>query len=830
MKVLVLTHLDATNYSIANIVKELKKNGHYVEGYGRFLDWHNISMFEGVLEVQPLWKLTDEHIYEFDIIFCSLDIINRVRHIKKYIFCYNFLFCGTLMSDCGDFMFTQCDDRRMDYEEECATMAIGNPKEIVVADAVGQVSGKQILFIDSGHYPFGMEGRLILARLLLDICKKMPDYSLVIKPRFLPEDKNVTHRNSDHLYGVIAGCCQNELPDNLIMLQEHKDMGTLIEQSELVLCLYTTAYIDVALKGKRLIIIEGIPSDDVFDIRNGYHWKKQKAVLGESGCMVHYTEVPEHLPEGFICRESHLKDEVKYSNGAPQRAVRMMEFLWDKYLKNEQFPKLRRYDFDRYEEDIEIDSEVNWTYLIRKRYKNALRFTCRYVDYVDKRFAQERYMQFIDELEEKGLINVSTFNDLMRLINTYKNELWIKGKDMMMDDAINQSFLLTALYENHYCDELKQIKKEDVLCPSHYNYIMGRLAVDEKRYEEAIGYLTEFLAESYERGYSKYFSDKLDRQLSGEFHIALSYFELREFYKAYLQFQKCDKLADGNHRKAKEYMREIEKVWERERNRKRLEKLHFEVHLAEHCNLNCKSCSHFSPLAEEEFADIEELERDFKRLSVLTDGDVEFIELLGGEPLLYPDVAKAMDLARAYFPETKLLLLTNGLLLKRQNTDFWEACRRNRVEVVITKYPISADYEEMEKLTEENHVELSYRGNSDVEEKKFWHMHLNPEGTEIPQYSFSKCTWGNGCIALNHGKLYPCVMIAYIEHFNRFFGQELVVTENDYVDIYQVNDATEILDKLISVPDFCKYCKFDEGQRVYNTAFGISKKEITEWT
>ena len=26
-----------------------------------------------------------------------------------------------------------------------------------------------------------------------------------------------------------------------------------------------------------------------------------------------------------------------------------------------------------------------------------------------------------------------------------------------------------------------------------------------------------------------------------------------------------------------------------------------EVHLAEHCNLNCKGCSHFSPLAEKEF-------------------------------------------------------------------------------------------------------------------------------------------------------------------------------------------------------------------------------------
>ena len=33
--------------------------------------------------------------------------------------------------------------------------------------------------------------------------------------------------------------------------------------------------------------------------------------------------------------------------------------------------------------------------------------------------------------------------------------------------------------------------------------------------------------------------------------------------------------------------------------------LMFEVHLVDHCNLNCKGCSHFSPVSEKKFVDVE---------------------------------------------------------------------------------------------------------------------------------------------------------------------------------------------------------------------------------
>jgi ABC-2 type transport system ATP-binding protein len=55
------------------------------------------------------------------------------------------------------------------------------------------------------------------------------------------------------------------------------------------------------------------------------------------------------------------------------------------------------------------------------------------------------------------------------------------------------------------------------------------------------------------------------------------------------------------------------------KNKKR-PSLRFDVHLADHCNLNCKGCYHFSPLAPEKFLDIEQYERDCTRLNELSMG------------------------------------------------------------------------------------------------------------------------------------------------------------------------------------------------------------------
>ncbi len=77
--------------------------------------------------------------------------------------------------------------------------------------------------------------------------------------------------------------------------------------------------------------------------------------------------------------------------------------------------------------------------------------------------------------------------------------------------------------------------------------------------------------------------------------------------------------------------------------------LRFNVDIVKHCNLNCVGCGHFSPLASIEFLSPIEFEMDCKRLAFLTEGIIERIELMGGEPLLHPRILDFMQISRHYF-------------------------------------------------------------------------------------------------------------------------------------------------------------------------------------
>ena len=63
----------------------------------------------------------------------------------------------------------------------------------------------------------------------------------------------------------------------------------------------------------------------------------------------------------------------------------------------------------------------------------------------------------------------------------------------------------------------------------------------------------------------------------------------------------------------------------------------FGVHIAEHCNLNCAHCSHFSPLADKILMPVEDFRRDVERMGELFNHECERFQIYGGEPLLLPE-------------------------------------------------------------------------------------------------------------------------------------------------------------------------------------------------
>lgn len=256
--------------------------------------------------------------------------------------------------------------------------------------------------------------------------------------------------------------------------------------------------------------------------------------------------------------------------------------------------------------------------------------------------------------------------------------------------------------------------------------------------------------------------------------------------------------------------------------------LHF--HLTDHCNLNCRGCDNFSPLAPKTYMEVDVFEADCRRIAQLMGvrNRISEIQLLGGEPLLHPQVNEFMRIARKYFPDTPINLVSNGLLLPKLDEDFWECCRHNDVHIVVTKYPIHFDYYSLVKQVKARGVQFSFYGNTDVVEKTMVCVPLDVEGHQDATDSFLRCARANRCIALDHGLLYTCSLIPYVKYFNQRFGTKLEVTSGDYIDIYNIESFDNILDFVCKPMPFCRYCNLK--RTVGNIKFSISRREQAEWT
>lgn len=125
-----------------------------------------------------------------------------------------------------------------------------------------------------------------------------------------------------------------------------------------------------------------------------------------------------------------------------------------------------------------------------------------------------------------------------------------------------------------------------------------------------------------------------------------------------------------------------------------------DIPVVEHCNLCCKGCTAFSPIAEEEYLDYEQYCKDMERLAELTDHNLSQITYTGGEPLLHPKFGEMLRFAYQLFPDAEMSFLTNGVLIPRQTDAFWKTCSECNVKVCISKYPIRLNDKKIEEIKE----------------------------------------------------------------------------------------------------------------------------------
>jgi len=226
-----------------------------------------------------------------------------------------------------------------------------------------------------------------------------------------------------------------------------------------------------------------------------------------------------------------------------------------------------------------------------------------------------------------------------------------------------------------------------------------------------------------------------------------------------------------------------------------------EYHVSEQCNLNCKSCFHFSNLvSSNEFPDFNSFSKDLYRLRDMFD-NIRVIRFLGGEPLLNPQLPLFIEEARKVFPKAKINLLTNGMLFERIDGQLSDTIKTCNAAVKVSLYkPLVNRKDEIKQFFKIAGIKFSISNPI-----LYFGKHLNPAGSSKPKDSVKQCH-ASRCTFLKNGFLARCPMPFNIKHFNSHFGHS-VSMGHELIDIHNVMaDGYNIKAVLRQPMDSCRFC------------------------
>lgn len=223
------------------------------------------------------------------------------------------------------------------------------------------------------------------------------------------------------------------------------------------------------------------------------------------------------------------------------------------------------------------------------------------------------------------------------------------------------------------------------------------------------------------------------------------------------------------------------------------------IQIVDHCNLNCKGCSHFCHEGQEPyFYTPERYERDLQRLtSLVTLGG---IRIYGGEPLLHTELSRIITISHNIVPDAELRLFTNGLLLRSMPETLTVVLREHNVKVIWSVYPVFDDEAFAATCKFLQTAGLAYQ----AERTDKFYACMRQEGDIEPEYSFARCN-GRNCHVMQDGKisLCPAPMVAKI--MTKFgFNNDI---SDGLLNIYDTAlTGEQVADFLRSPHSVCRFC------------------------
>ena len=187
-----------------------------------------------------------------------------------------------------------------------------------------------------------------------------------------------------------------------------------------------------------------------------------------------------------------------------------------------------------------------------------------------------------------------------------------------------------------------------------------------------------------------------------------------------------------------------------------------EMYLTKGCNLKCHYCSHFNPYRKGIVPTatlLENMETWSKKVSPKKFG------LLGGEPLLHPELNSILRKAREHWSKARIILTTNGLLLPKRGTALLDVLLETQTQVLLSEHLTDQDgtaaFDNARQMLEEAGVPTVC-----IPSASRWKEYylFDEEGKPQPYKSRPEHSWTmcgpNTCFNLTENKLYRCSILA----------------------------------------------------------------------
>ena len=248
---------------------------------------------------------------------------------------------------------------------------------------------------------------------------------------------------------------------------------------------------------------------------------------------------------------------------------------------------------------------------------------------------------------------------------------------------------------------------------------------------------------------------------------------------------------------------------------------YLEIHVADQCNLNCKGCEHYSGLVNKAiFHSPERIKADLQRLHSLID-DIYRIRILGGEPLLNEKICTIMMYVREVYPESDINIVTNGLLLKNMNDNFFDTCRENNVSLYISYYPpMIGKMEDLRSFLDDKCVRYTITSLMSTFRIKY-----TMEKQSDVEGIFRSCAQAH-CYNLYDGKIAACFLPFTTKYFNEYFEKKL--PEDGAVNIYDDYLTTKTLKQKLQTPfERCSFCKMHYKTISWDTI--CKPNQLSDW-